>query len=253
MTHFGKIIAMVIILVVGGFFLLNNFIYNEKQGEPLGENQDTEVIEALGKAFQERIFTAGTADGLIPIEGFDAGLLLGKFPGLVVWDFEGVETFEGVYSVEDGEAVYTRTKGQPISSAESTVSTKGYITLLKNVSARLKMPVMTEFEIDALVTQLYGKGTVKAGVGESLTASGVTVIPIEVTADSRCPSDVQCVWEGTTKVLTSLDGEEVELTLGEATKVGAHLVTLTQVLPYPEAGVAIEQNQYQLVFVVEEL
>lgn len=109
----------------------------------------------IAKYFQEEMFKAGTADGLIPIEGFDAGLLMGNFPGLLAADFDGVETFEGVYSFTDGEVVFTRTQGQPISSAERTVSEKGYKTLLSNLAERLGK-IETRSEVDALIIHLSG-------------------------------------------------------------------------------------------------
>lgn len=142
---FGIVIAVAGIAVIG-FFAFNSFIYNEKQ-------IDNPSVE-LGKYFQEQMFTRGTVDGFIPIEGFDAGLLMGKFSGLVANDFKGVETFEGVYIVKNGEAVFTRTKRQPISSAETTVSEEGYRTLLANLSARLSLSVTAESDVDALIGRL---------------------------------------------------------------------------------------------------
>lgn len=160
----GWIIGILVILV-GGFFILNSYIYNEKQVDNETDNgpiivEDFEgeaTFEGLAKDFADAMFEAGTADGLIPIEGFDADLLLSKFPGLIPEDFEGVEAFEGVYTVEGGEWVFTRTKAQPVSSAERTVSTQGYATLLENVSTRLDHPVRTLFEIDSLIEKLLSE------------------------------------------------------------------------------------------------
>jgi len=123
-------------------------------GEVVQGFEGEATASALGKYFGQAMFKAGTEDGLIPIEGFDAGLLMGKFEGLVAMDFDGVEAFEGVYSLDDGKVVFERTKPQPISSAETTVSEAGYATLLQNVSARLELSVRTEAEIDALIAKL---------------------------------------------------------------------------------------------------
>lgn len=109
---------------------------------------------ALAAYFRHAMFDAATAGGMIPIEGFDAGLLMGAFPGLVPEDFNGVEAFEGVYSVKNNEIVFTRTHSQPISSAERTVSESGYSTLLQNVVTRLNREVRKDSDINALVSEL---------------------------------------------------------------------------------------------------
>lgn len=106
---------------------------------------------AFAEYFQNALFKKGTEDGLIPIEGFDADLLLGKFPGLVAADFDGVLAFEGRYRVENGDVVFVRTQAQPISSAERTVSREGYSVLLQNIITRLGLPLRKDSDIDALI------------------------------------------------------------------------------------------------------
>jgi len=134
-------------ILVVGLFAFNFFTANERAS-------DRPSLE-LGKYFQEQMFARGTEGGFIPIEGFNAGLLMSAFPGLVAGDFEGVETFEGMYMVENGEAVFTRTKGQPISSAANTISKAGYKTLLQNISLRLSHPIATKGDIDVLINRLF--------------------------------------------------------------------------------------------------
>ncbi|XKT74827.1 MAG: hypothetical protein ACJKTH_01945 [Patescibacteria group bacterium UBA2163] len=139
--------ALVVLLVVliGGFFLFNHYVYTEKQASG---------NEALAVYFSEEIFERATSDGMIPIEGYDAGLLLAEFPSLVVEDFDGVETFEGVYHIENGELVFNRQFEQPVSSAERTISQDGYSMLLTNVSERLNMPIQTQEEINTVIDVL---------------------------------------------------------------------------------------------------
>lgn len=138
---------LVLIILAGGFFAFNQYIYNEKQG-------DSVSTQELASYFADEVFERGVADGVIPVEGFDAGLLLGEFPGLTPEDFDNVETFEGIYSIEEGDVIYTRTVNQPVTSAERTVSKEGYATLLENLSRRLEFPVYNKENIDELLNML---------------------------------------------------------------------------------------------------
>ena len=56
-----------------------------------------------------------------------------------------------------------------------------------------------------------------AALGEIANLEGVTVEPLEVIEDSRCPASVQCVWAGRVRISAEVSGSGVlELTLGEA-------------------------------------
>jgi hypothetical protein len=85
-----------------------------------------------------------------------------------VEDFGGVETFEGHYEVTDGELSFVRDRAQPVSSAERTVSEKGYATLLEHISARLKRNVSNEVDVDILIPELTEEG-VESEVSVSLS------------------------------------------------------------------------------------
>lgn len=139
-------IVFMAIGVVLGLLAIATYLHN---GTP-----EDKTATHLGNYFAERIFEEGTKNGFIPIEGFTAELLIRAFPGLLASDFEGVETYEGVYSVKGGELQFTRTQSQPISTAEQTVSRIGYETLLENVSVRLSHPVYATSDVDALIERI---------------------------------------------------------------------------------------------------
>jgi hypothetical protein len=107
-------------------------------------------------------------------------------------------------------------------------------------------PVLNEaFELDVL---------------ESTTVIGteLTIRFVEVPADSRCPVDVTCVWEGDGVVVleTALDGveEDVELhTAGDPERdaakhvdVGPYRIHLLDLAPDPESEVAIPPAAYRV-------
>ena len=71
-----------------------------------------------------------------PIEGYTPDMFIAVFPGLVVTDFEDVEASIGKYVVVEGTLVHVMPPGRPVHSAAAAVSSRGLVTLLKNVAAR---------------------------------------------------------------------------------------------------------------------
>ena len=80
-----------------------------------------------------------------------------------------------------------------------------------------------------------------------------------ITADSRCPPEVQCVWEGDAVArLQASIGKQAPTTLelhtnnGFATQAthGTYRIRLTAVAPGPHAGVTIDPAAYVITLVV---
>lgn len=241
-------ILLVIIILVAGFFSLNSYIYNEKQAE--GE------IPELSKYFQEQMITLGVADIGQPIEGFDNNLLIMAFPGLTQSDFSGVETFEGYYEIQNGEAVFVRSQAQPISSAERTISEEGYATLLENISARLSFPVISESQVDELIMKINTGERLKVKMGETVSLFDVKVNPTELIEDSRCPANANCVWAGTVKVRATLEsglGTANQIfELNQTITTEAEEVTLVNVEPVAQSDIDIEDSEYIFYFEIKK-
>ncbi len=75
-----------------------------------------------------------------------------------------------------------------------------------------------------------------ARIGQAVEVSpGITVEPLRVIEDSRCPQDVTCVWAGrfvlTARVRDHGRVQTVRLTLGQPTLLGRGRLTLDQVAP----------------------
>ena len=70
--------------------------------------------------------------------------------------------------------------------------------------------------------------------------------------DSRCPTDVVCVWAGRLVVRTSIDGgagaETADLVLGEPLDLGGAIVTLVVAEPGTLAGQKIDPSAYRFTF-----
>ena len=88
-----------------------------------------------------------------------------------------------------------------------------------------------------------------APLGEVANLDGITVRPLEVVEDSRCPASVQCVWAGRVRIRADIGGAGArELTLGEPAEVGGGTLTLVDVRPGKREPGAISSRDYQFTF-----
>ena len=88
-----------------------------------------------------------------------------------------------------------------------------------------------------------------APLNEVATLDGLTVRPLAVIEDSRCPASVQCVWAGRVRISAEIGGEGTrELTLGEPVAAGGGTLTLVDVRPSKRTPDAIAPREYQFTF-----
>jgi hypothetical protein len=85
---------------------------------------------------------------------------------------------------------------------------------------------------------------------------GLTVEFIRVVEDSRCPSDVECVWAGEVKVevatrINTAEAVKHEIKAGEHATVGAFRVGIVNVHPVPVSTRQIPQEEYRVTLKVE--
>ena len=104
--------------------------------------------------FGEELQRAGVERVGMPVEGFNAFIYLEAFPGFEESDFDGVRTLEGTYTIENGKFQYVRTAGDPVTSAEETISEAGYNTLLENFSKRVGIEVKAAEDIAMILEKL---------------------------------------------------------------------------------------------------
>ena len=88
-----------------------------------------------------------------------------------------------------------------------------------------------------------------APLNEVATLDGLTVRPLAVIEDSRCPATVQCVWAGRVRISADISGVGTrELTLGESATLGGGTLTLVDVRPSKRTPEAISPREYQFTF-----
>ncbi|RMH70151.1 MAG: hypothetical protein D6675_10130 [Gemmatimonadetes bacterium] len=98
-----------------------------------------------------------------------------------------------------------------------------------------------------------------------LKDTGLSLTFAEVVEDSRCPQQVECVWEGQVVIKLKLQAsnnppQEIELTLraghpeSAVQTVGEYTIELLNVHPYPQKfETTIKPSRYRAVLVVSEL
>lgn len=119
-----------------------------------------------------------------------------------------------------------------------------------------------ESETSAPRRGVYSYGPVTLALNQAAGfANGLSIRPLEVTEDSRCPQGVQCVSAGTVKVSmrvrtdvgTPSEATQVQtFTLNEPRIIDSTTITLTSVSPAAMAQGNIAASAYRLTFTVRQ-
>ena len=98
-------------------------------------------------------------------------------------------------------------------------------------------------------------------IGESVTIKdhGIKLKFVDVLDDSRCPSDVECIWEGTVSLMINIQYDSEDLgnfilnlsNLHKASFMG-YYVQFKELEPYPISTEIIPKNTYCATFIVDE-
>ena len=95
-----------------------------------------------------------------------------------------------------------------------------------------------------------------ARIGEEVGDLDVSITPLEVLEDSRCPLDVVCIQAGTVRMrarlVSGLGTARQEFKLGEPITTEAERVTLTDVFPAPVSTAEIKDGDYVFRFTIEK-
>ena len=120
----------------------------------------------------------------------------------------------------------------------------------------------TDTPIDDSVSAKLGEQFyIKVGQTESINSENIKIKLLEVTNESRCASDVVCIWAGEVKVVLNVsinnqDMGDKTLTLGAGNddqsieNIGGYSVKVLAVNPYPVSTHKIEQSEYIVTLIV---
>lgn len=203
--------------------------------DPAGTDENDTPLTAVSVIWEGKTFDAGTHQGTcFTIEGSSWELLPQERSGVICW-WAGGGTEVGLF--EEGGELTVRRGYLDEGTAEEAGMRGGFETLfaLKKTGDSILL---------------------KTGVDDGASGLGVSIIPLEILEDSRCPIDVVCIQAGTVRVRALVEssgrsGEGV-FTLGIVETRQNETITLVAVEPAPRAGVAIPPQNYRLTFGVEK-
>ena len=103
-----------------------------------------------------------------------------------------------------------------------------------------------------VVVQSGAEFDLRVGQTARIGGTGVTILLREIKNDSRCPTDVQCVWAGNATAVVGLSGPGEtgrEAMLNSAVEprsavVSGYIVRLTRLKPDPRSGTTIRPADY---------
>lgn len=117
---------------------------------------------------------------------------------------------------------------------------------------------------DSSLPALGSQFKLKVDQTTALKSEDIKVTLLKVTDDSRCASDVVCIWAGQVSVLVNVtkNGKnlgDVTLTLGAGNpdravkNVGDYLVKVIEVNPYPISTHKIETSEYIVTLTISKI
>jgi hypothetical protein len=114
------------------------------------------------------------------------------------------------------------------------------------------MSLLALFALAACATVPPTPAVPVAKFGETARAGILSVRPLALLEDSRCPASVQCVWAGQVRIrveITDMMGRGMrELTLGQPLQLDGGTVTLVSVEPPKLVPGATDPGAYRFTF-----
>ncbi len=139
-----------------------------------------------------------------------------------------------------------------ICNADAKVCPDG--TTLGRSGPNCEFPKCPEPQGSTQTPQAGESETVEARLGQSVTVLGETITPKKVLDDSRCPSDVQCIWAGTVRVegtvLGGMGEGQLTFELDKESTTEVNSIKLVDVKPYPLSTHDIADSEYIFTFEV---
>lgn len=108
-----------------------------------------------------------------------------------------------------------------------------------------------------VILQEINKGKyIKTSLEKEVELLGVKITPLEILEDSRCPTDVECIWAGTVRLRATLEGglgtADQTFELHKTITTEAEEVTLVNVSPSPKSDTEISNEEYIFEFKVSK-
>ncbi len=104
------------------------------------------------------------------------------------------------------------------------------------LQVRTDLGRQVQADMARLDRELRAPGIYATEIGATANlGNGITVRPLAIIEDSRCPQNVQCLWEGRMRIRANVSGRDMELQLGEAFETPQGAVEFVIASPGPWA------------------
>lgn len=292
-------IGAILVLLVGGFFAFNSYIYNEKQGDgglvsdykevtfwisgepitlidgiskiPIAEDSasmtttqyfgNTAMGDLEGDGDEDMVFLV-TQDGggsgtffflvgAIKEEGGYRGthaVFIGDRIAPQVTEYHGFSGVPGGYIIVN----YAERRSDEAMTVAPSIGKSLYLKY--DPESNSFGELVQNFEGEHANTDTFVRMPVR--VGEKISALGVSITVNDVVEDSRCPTDVTCVWEGTVKVRATLESglgtADQVFELNKPITTEAEEVTLGGVAPAANSSVTLKDSDYTFYFEIRK-
>lgn len=259
----GFLTPAVIVFDILLLIFLVKVIFSDEKHTEISVDVPTVAVEKFSKQVNSTVVkNIGE-----PASGFTPGMYMSVFSGIKEVDFKGVEAKGGVYryTIED-DVILERAGDTKKTSTDGVITKEGMNTLLSNIATRLEIDFSESGALEEVLKRIKGNrggsieidNSVTARIGGSAFLYGVTITPLEVLEDSRCPVDVECVQAGTVKLRIEIqtgdeeEKEEQDISLNQNTRIGDHTITFADVFPAQKSESEIKPKEYEFVFQIEK-
>lgn len=152
-----------------------------------------------------------------------------------------------ILSLQKSGKVYIADVSIPLTTSAGDAGREEAVVVLERRGDAWLIGDYTKKQVPAV-----GPEEIRTRIDQGGSALNIKVVPLEVLEDSRCPSDVQCVWAGTVKVramLESPSGTAPQIfELGQPITTETREVELVEVRPASVSGERIEADAYVFIF-----
>ncbi len=161
------------------------------------------------------------------------------------WSVAFVQRGSGVPGILQAQCYHVKKEGSVVATGQYTRHDNIEADIIKIEDCTLNN--VPSSKIDVLP---YGKVMLK--IGSAAQFKDISIKPISIEEDSRCPSDVQCIWAGTVRVkIQTVSGMKTStsiVTLDQFFTTEGESVSLTSITPNNLSQTQINVSDYLLTF-----
>lgn len=222
------IFAILIIVVVSALFLFGSSDATLAQGEA----EDAVMLEYPAfAAYRTTSLPPSSIEGKQTQEGG--------------WNLAFIQRGSGVLGILNAHCFY-------VTNDKKVTATGEYIRPGDAYTEEVDMTTCAPIDEQSPRNTILPYGDVVLTMGQLAKFKGISIMPIGIVEDSRCPTDVQCIQAGTVRVkievVSGMGTSTSVVTLGQTFTTEAENIVLTAVAPEQNSKTQITMGDYRLTF-----